>query len=311
VVQFLSNLFKTIRPKQTLKNLAILAPLVFSGYLFDLVKLVLALQALIIFTILTASVYIFNDIIDLSNDQRHPYKKNRPIASGRFPIPIAIFTSLTGFFSALILAYQLSFFFFLTLLTYLGLQILYSLWLKKLAVIDILIIASGFVLRVYAGAFAIEVHMSVWFLLCVISLALFLAAGKRRSELRILSEASSKKTRESLSVYSPELLDAYLSMFASAGWLAYALFSFFFPVPLIASKFSFLADLPLTIAGINKLMMLTIPVVIFGIMRYLRIIYEGARAESPESVLLSDKPLLATAGAWGLLVVGIIYGIGG
>jgi hypothetical protein len=117
-------------------------------------------------------------------------------------------------------------------------------------------------------------------------------------------------TRESLSFYSPELLDAYLSMFASAGWLSYALFTFFFPMPPITRIFTFFADLPLTLAGVNKLMMLTIPVVIFGIMRYLRIIYEGSKAESPESVLLSDKPILVTAFVWGLMVVGIIYGIG-
>lgn len=308
MVQFFSDFFRTIRPKQSLKNLAILAPLVFSGYLLQAEKQLLAIQALFIFTILTASVYIFNDIIDLPRDRLHPYKKNRPIARGSFPLPIALFAAFFGFFLALILGYSVNFFFFLTLLAYLFLQIFYSLWLKKIAVVDIIIIASGFVLRVYAGAFALGVHMSVWFLLCVVSLSLFLAAGKRRSELAILAKAKTK-TRESLSFYSPQLLDGYLSMFASAGWLSYALFAFFFPLPPVVKRFPFLADLPLTLAGINKWLMLTIPVVIFGIMRYLKIIHEGSRAESPENVLLKDKPLLATALIWGVMVVGIIYGV--
>lgn len=308
MVQLLSDLIKTARPKQALKNLALFAPLVFSGNLFVLGKFLIALRCTIIFTILTSSIYIFNDIIDLPRDQLHPFKKNRPIAKGSLPLPAALFVSIVGLFSALYLAYLHNFFFFLTALTYLLLQLFYSLWLKNIVVADILAIAGGFVLRVYAGAFALGVHMSVWFLLCVISLALFLAAGKRRAELAILTEAS-HKTRQSLVFYSPELLDSYLAMFANAAWLSYALFTFFFPPPPIAKRFPFWADLPLTLAGVNKWLMITIPIVIFGIMRYLRIIFEGSWAEAPEKVLLGDWPLLATILFWGIMVVGIIYGV--
>lgn len=308
MVQLLSDLIKTARPKQALKNLAILAALVFSGNLFLPGKLITALWATVIFTILTSSVYLFNDIIDLPKDRLHPFKKNRPVAKGSLPVPAALFISIIGFFLASYLAYLQGFFFFITLLIYLFLQIFYSLWLKNLVVVDILAIASGFVLRVYAGAFAIGVHMSVWFLLCVISLALFLAAGKRRAELAVLTKTAAK-TRETLVFYSPELLDSYLAMFANSAWLSYALFAFFFPPP-IAQRFSFLADLPLTLSGTNKWLMLTIPIVIFGIMRYLRIIHEGSRAESPETVLLKDWPLLTSALIWGIMVVGIIYGVG-
>ena len=214
MVQFLSNFFKTIRPKQALKNLALFAPLVFSGGLLIPEKFLTTLRGVIIFTIMTSSVYIFNDIIDLPKDRLHPYKKNRPIAKGSLPLPIALFISIIGFSTALQLAYWQGFFFFLTLFAYFILQILYSLCLKKIVIADILVIATGFVLRVYAGAFILGIHMSVWFLLCVISLALFLAAGKRRSELNIIAKSPLKlKTRETLVFYSPELLDSYLSMF--------------------------------------------------------------------------------------------------
>jgi len=310
VVQFLSNFFKTIRPKQALKNLALFAPLVFSGGLLIPEKFLTTLRGVIIFTIMTSSVYIFNDIIDLPKDRLHPYKKNRPIAKGSLPLPIALFISIIGFSTALQLAYWQGFFFFLTLFAYFILQILYSLCLKKIVIADILVIATGFVLRVYAGAFILGIHMSVWFLLCVISLALFLAAGKRRSELNIIAKSPLKlKTRETLVFYSPELLDSYLSMFANAAWLAYALFTFFYPPPALTRHFSFVTNLPLTLAGINKWLMITIPLVIFGIMRYLKIIYEGTKAESPEEVLLKDWPLLGVFFVWGIMVVGIIYGI--
>lgn len=308
MVQLLSDLIKTIRPKQALKNLALFTPLVFSGNLFVLKKFLTVSRCAIIFTILTSSIYIFNDIIDLPRDRLHPFKKKRPIAKGSFPLPAALFISIVGLFISLYFAYIHNFFFFLTTLAYLFLQLFYSLWLKNIAVVDILAIAGGFVLRVYAGAFAIAVHMSVWFLLCVISLALFLASGKRRAELAILTEAP-RKTRQTLLVYSPELLDSYLAMFANAAWLSYALFTFFFPPPPIAKRFPFWADLPLTLAGVNKWLMITIPIVIFGIMRYLRIIHQGSWAEAPEKVLLGDWPLLFTVLFWGIIVVGIIYGV--
>lgn len=180
--------------------------------------------------------------------------------------------------------------------------------LKRIVLLDILAIAGGFIIRVYAGALAINVHMNVWFLLCVISLALFLAAGKRRTELAILEQKAARH-RKTLTFYSPVLLDSYLSMFANSAWIAYALFTFFVAPPFISQRISFLTNLPLTFAGINKWLMITIPVVIFGIMRYLKVVFEGTLAESPEKVLLSDKTLLATVTLWIFLVVFILYGV--
>lgn len=259
-----------------------------------------------IFCLLTSAVYLLNDVIDIPRDKLHPVKKQRPISQGAIPVPLALFFSLVGVIAALYMSIWLSTFFFFICLLYFLLQIVYSLFLKNLTILDVLAIAGSFILRVYAGAFVINVHLSVWFLLCVVSLALFLSVGKRRAELNILAEKAGQH-RRTLALYSKELLDQYLAVFASSTWLAWSLFTFFQPPPVVR-QLHFLARFPLTLAGVNKWLMLTIPIVIYGIMRYLRIIQTGVRAESPEKVLLSDKPLLAAGVLWGVLVIGIIYG---
>lgn len=303
---FGKNLVLSARPKQWLKNIALFAALVFSGQLFEPLAFSRTLVATLIFSLLVSSVYFLNDIIDLPRDKLHPIKKQRPIAKGDLPLPLAFFFSITGILTSLYLAIWLSSFFFFTCLLYFLLQIIYSLCLKNFTIFDVLAIAGSFVLRVYAGAFVINAHLSVWFLLCVISLALFLSVGKRRAELNILAETAGQH-RRTLALYSKELLDQYLAIFASSTWLSWSLFTFFEPPPVV-HQLRFLTLFPLTLAGINKWLMITIPIVIYGIMRYLRIIQTGAKAESPEKVLLSDKPLLASAILWGLLIVGIIYG---
>jgi 4-hydroxybenzoate polyprenyltransferase len=309
MVQLLESIFQSIRPRQALKNLSLLAPLIFSGNLFVSEKFFSSFWALFVFCILTSSCYLINDIIDLPRDRLHPIKKRRPIASGRLPLPIALFMAIVGIFSAFYLSYYFNFFFFLVVLFYFLLQLFYSLVLKNIIVLDVLAVASGFILRVYAGALAINVHMNVWFLLCVISLALFLAVGKRRAELAILNNTLAGRHRKTLSFYTPDLLDSYLAMFANSAWLSYALFTFFAPPPPISQKFALYHFLPLALSGINKWLMVTIPLVIYGIMRYMTIIYQGAKAESPEKVLLADKPLLITVLSWGLMVIMILYGV--
>jgi len=309
VAKLLKELARSARPRQWLKNLALFAALVFSGNLFDFQKFIIILLATFIFTILTSSCYLLNDIADVKKDRLHPFKKFRPIAKGTLAIPLAFFIAISGIFLSLYLGVFLSFFFLLIILTYLSLQIIYSLFLKNIAVLDVLAIAASFILRVYAGAVAIGVHLSVWFLLCVISLALFLAVGKRKAEMTILNEAAPSH-RQTLALYSPSLLDNYLSMFASSAWISWALFTFFEPPPqnYFLPFFPIISRFPLTFAGINKWLMITIPIVIYGIMRYLKIIHEGGKAESPERVLLSDKPLLLSAFIWGALIILIIYG---
>lgn len=310
MVEFFINLLKTARPRQWIKNLSLSAALVFSGQLFELPSFTLTVWSIFIFSILTSSIYFMNDIIDIEKDKIHPFKRLRPIAAGKIPIPVAIFFSVIGAFVSLYLSYTTSFFFFLVCLSYFILQIIYSLYLKNRIILDVFSIAASFILRVYAGAILLNYHISIWFLLCVTSLALFMAVGKRRAELAILDKEVASSHRKTLSRYSADLLDDYLSMFSASAWLSWSLFTFFESQPVVLGSSTISALLPLTISGINKWLMITIPVVIYGIMRYLSIIYQGAKAESPERVLLSDKPLLSSVFIWGLLVIWIIYGIG-
>ncbi len=186
-------------------------------------------------------------------------------------------------------------------------QILYSIWLKNVEVVDVFIIAMGFFLRVLAGAIIINAHLSIWFLLCDISVSLFLAVGKRRAELAILTEQGSAVLhRKVMGKYTTDILDTYLSMFANSAFISWALFTFNFYEQYPTSAPSSLVLLSRTLT-INKWLMLSIPVVIFGIMRYIRIIYAGARAETPEKVILSDIPLIISVGLWGLIVIGVLY----
>ncbi len=300
-----TEIIKIARPIHWIKNLALFAALVFSGNLFVKIYFYKVFWAFIIFSLAASASYIFNDVLDAKSDRLHPIKKRRPVASGKLPVPIALVTALTLALVALYWSTTLSSLFFFLVLLYLVLQIAYSLGLKNIAIIDILIIAAGFIIRIYAGAFVIDAHLSVWFLLCVISVALFLASGKRRAELNIL-KFSTGVTRKSLSKYRRELLNSYVTMFGNAAWMSWALFTFFESPKASLSVWLLLAELSRT-TTINKLLMITIPVVIFGIMRYESLIFEG-RSEAPEKLLLTDKALVISSLLWLGLVVWILYG---
>ena len=208
----------------------------------------------------------------------------------------AIFISLYGGLNSLFLT---------VLIGYLIMQLLYSLILKNIAILDIIIIAAGFVLRVYAGAFAVDIHLSVWFLLCVISAALFLASGKRRAELNI-AEGLDFATRKSLGKYKKELLNSYVTMFGSASWMSWSLFAFFEGPKASLPFWLVLAELSRT-TTIGKLLMLTIPITIFGIMRYESLIFEG-KSETPEKLLLTDKSLIVAVSLWLIFIYWVLYG---
>lgn len=310
MVKLLFLIIKSARPIQIIKNLALFTGLIFTGWLFYPEKLFDAILGFIIFSILTSSVYIFNDILDVHSDKIHPLKKKRPIASGKLSIPIALFVALSGFMISLFLAVNLSFFFFLICLAYLSLHIFYALFLKTVPILDVLAIASGFIFRIWAGAVIINTHINIWLLLCVISFSLFLAVGKRRSELTLLKGILTSQHRQVLFSYPEKLLDLYISMFANTTWLTYALFAFLQPLVEPRGRIlTIMADLPLAFRS-RKWLMITIPVVIYGVMRYLQLIYEKNKGESPARVLISDKPLLISVILWGTMVIGIIYGLG-
>jgi decaprenyl-phosphate phosphoribosyltransferase len=298
------DLIKISRPVHWIKNLSIFAALIFSGELLTRNLVIQVFIGFLVFNLAASATYAFNDILDAKSDRLHPIKKNRPIARGSLSPVLALFFSASCAFVALAGAYFLSYLFFLLLVSYLLLQIAYSLYLKNIHIIDILIIASGFIIRVYSGAFIINAHLSVWFLLCVISIALFLASGKRRAELSIVGKAGF--TRKSLSRYSPELLNSYVTMFGNAAWMSWALFTFFESPKASVPLWLFLAELSRA-TTINKLLMITIPITIFGIMRYQALIFEG-KAETPEKLLLTDRSLVGAVSLWITIVIWVLYG---
>jgi 4-hydroxybenzoate polyprenyltransferase len=181
LIEIFISIVKVTRPRHIVKNFALFAAIIFSGLLLVPGYLNTVVWAFIAFSFATSATYIFNDIMDIKEDRIHPIKKHRPIAAKKLPVPLAIIVALFCIVIALLLASALNLIFVLTITSYLLLQFVYSLGLKNIAVLDILIIASGFILRVYGGAVVIDAHLSVWFLLCVVSVALFLASGKRRA----------------------------------------------------------------------------------------------------------------------------------
>jgi len=295
---------KVARPVHWIKNISIFAAIFLTGFLFDKNQLPQVVLAFIAFCFATSATYVLNDILDVKKDILHPVKKFRPIASGALSIPLAVLEALILAGVALFLSAEINSLFFFLVVGYLVLQFFYSLGLKNIAIIDIIVIATGFVIRVYAGAFVINAHLSVWFLLCVISVALFLASGKRRAELNLIG-GENPITRKSLGDYKRELLNSFVTMFANASWMSWALFTFYESPKATLPVWMALAELSKT-TTIDKLLMLTIPVTIFGIMRYESLIFED-RSETPEKLLLTDKSLIIAVGIWVLLVYWVLY----
>lgn len=301
--------FKSVRVTQWVKNIVVFAPILFSGFLFVPGYFGKVVWAFGLFCLLSSAIYVFNDIVDIPSDRRHPFKKNRPIASGKIPLDLAIFLFILLSGISLWLGFVTSTFFFAAMGAYFVMNILYSLWWKKVPILDVFVIAAGFVLRIYGGSFVINVHMDVWFLLTVVSASLFLAVGKRRSEMTLLSGAGieAKELRSTLIHYTPQLLDAYTSMFANATWMSYALFSFLHPSFVAEGRvLKLFAILPRTLIA-EKWLMASVPLVIYGVMRYMQLIYEKNEGESPHKIIMSDKPLLGVVVAWGVMVVAILY----
>lgn len=308
------NTLRLIRPRQWIKNVAIFAAVVFAGELFNLDILPSIILAFIIFCGLSSAIYIINDIFDVKKDRLHPFKKFRPLARGELSISYAIILATVIIAISLWAGLFVTPSFFILAVSYLLLQLAYSMFLKHIAVIDILAIAAGYILRVYAGEFASGYHISVWLLLTTISISLFLAIGKRRSELTLISkysEAQKAAVRKSLSHYSERLLDVYASIFATSTFISYSLFTFLESPKGFKISFDILLPDFLPEFLQRKWLMVTIVPVVYGLMRYLQDIYEKHEGESPDKVLISDTPLLVTVVAWIILVISILYFLGG
>jgi 4-hydroxybenzoate polyprenyltransferase len=303
-------LLKLLRPRQWIKNLALFAGITFSGQLFDIDALISVGIAFISFCFLSSSTYIINDILDIQKDRLHPFKRMRPLASGKVSHVEAIILFVVLLTAALVLASDLSGIFLLIAIVYMLLQISYSVVIKSVVIFDIFFIATGYILRVLAGGEIVDYHISVWLLLTTVSLSLFLAVGKRRSELTLLrnrTESKIAEIRKSLSHYSENLLDAYTAIFATTAIFFYTMFTFLEHPRGMRISLEFLLPEFLPYYLQRKWLMITIIPVIYGIMRYMQDIYEKSEGESPDRILLADKALLASVLTWVVMVIAIIY----
>jgi 4-hydroxybenzoate polyprenyltransferase len=292
-----------LRPNQWVKNLILFASIIFNGKLFDINYLALTTAGFVIFCAVSSASYLFNDIIDLPHDRVHPDKRKRPLAAGLIPVNVAIEVSFLLAFFGLIAAILLSPMFLFVTAIFTLLHALYSIVLKKYAVLDILGIAFSFILRAFAGEVLTGFHLPFWLFLTILFVALFVASTKRHAEL--LREGTT--ARPALFQYRENLLNFYTSMFGSAAILAYALFTFLEEPPQFNAPIrNFLYNV-LPHAIDRKWMIITIPFVIFGLMRYAQLAYEGREAEKPEKIITTDVPLIVSIAIWGLMIITILY----
>lgn len=286
----LKALFKTMRPRQWTKNGFVFFALIFDKQLFVLESFLRTLEGFALFCLLSSAIYIINDIADIESDRKHPEKRKRPLASGKLPLHIAWIAAIGLIVIVLPLGYLLNPAFAAVLLGYLVIQLAYSKWLKHLPIIDVLIIAAGFVLRVHSGVTLIEVErFSPWLYVVTTLGALYLGLGKRRAELNLLSQGAGAH-RKVLDGYTIPLLDQYVTIVSAATILAYSLYTFSAP------------NLPE-----NNSMMLTIPFMVYIIFRYLYLIQVTHSAGAPDEVLLTDTPIQIALALFGITVLVIFY----
>ncbi len=288
----LRSAVRLLRPTQWVKNLFLVAPLIFSRHLFDGRYAWRVMLALVIFSVVSSVVYIVNDIADRDADRLHPVERLRPIAAGELPAWQALLVAVV------LLAVAGSFWtwldarFWSTVILYLGLNIAYSVWLKRVILVDVFIIAAGFMLRVLAGVFAIDVSISPWLVLCTLFVSVFLAVSKRRAELLLNDGATSAGSRPVLREYDREVVDQMMTVAASGMAISYALYT--------------VADRTVKIFGTENLIFTTV-FVLFGIFRYLFLIRQKKTDDNPMHVLISDVPLMLNILAWFAACVAIIY----
>lgn len=277
-----------IRPEQWTKNLLIFAALLFSNNIPP-VMIYKTVAGFILFCFVSSCVYIFNDFIDREIDRNHPEKKHRPIASGALNAYFALTFSTILISACIVASFVLNPTFGLLILAYFIMNIAYSLWLKQVVIIDVMVIAIGFVFRALGGGILIEVSFTPWFLLCIFLLSLFLGLSKRKSELLLLRNAICTH-RKVLEQYSEELLNQLISITTTATILCYSLFTF--------------------TSGHSIYLMGTIPLAIYGIFRYLYLIHVEESGDKPEKILIEDKHILGTVLIFSIYVVVVIKHFG-
>lgn len=286
----IKGLIRTMRPKQWTKNSFVFAALVFDQKLFVPLLFVKTTVAFILLCLISSTVYLINDLVDIEKDRQHPRKRLRPLPSGQLKPWVAVVAAIAIPAICLPLAFLLDLSFGLIVTTYLLVMIAYSFWLKNVVIVDVLTIAAGFVLRVAAGIPMVHVvRFSPWLYVCTTLLALFIGFGKRRHELSLL-QANANNHRSVLNDYNQTFLDEMMGVVTASTVMAYSLYTF-------------------SAEGLppNHAMMLTIPFVLYGIFRYLYLVHVREEGGAPEEIILRDKPLLADVLLWGLAVIAILY----
>jgi 4-hydroxybenzoate polyprenyltransferase len=284
-------LLASLRPEQWTKNLLVLAGVVFGGRLLEPSAVAIAMVAFVVFCALSGAVYLFNDVADREADQRHPLKRERPIASGQLAVTTAVAAGVGLGAIGAVMAFSIGTTFGIVAVTYLASLVLYSLALKHVVIVDVLMIAGGFVLRAVGGAVAVDVPIGHWLLVCTTLLALFLALSKRRHELVLLADGATDH-RRILEEYSPYLLDQMIGVVTSSTLIAYTVYA---TSPDTASRL-----------GTGQLG-LTIPFVLYGIFRYLYLVHQKRGGGSPAAMLLTDRPLLGCVALWAVSVIVLLY----
>jgi len=286
----LNALLKTMRPRQWTKNVFIFAALVFDKQLFIFDSFLRTLAGFALFCLISSCVYIFNDISDVEADRKHPEKKNRPIASGKLPVNVAWVAGIALVIFTLGVSFFLATGFEAVLITYFVLNIAYTKWLKHISIVDVFVLAAGFVLRVHAGVTLIQVErFSPWLYVVMTLLSLFLGFGKRRAELSLLAKGAGSH-RKVLEGYTLPLLDQYIMIVSATFIIAYSLYTFSAP------------NVPK-----DNSMMFTIPFVVYTIFRYLHLIHVEEAGGSPEEILLTDRPFQIAMVLWALSVIAVFY----
>lgn len=295
--------FKLLRVNQWIKNFVVFTPIIFNGQLLNQNLFFKSLATFSIFCLFSSISYVINDIIDYPYDKKHPQKKYRPIAAGLISIPQATFLTFIITMLAIVFSLTLSLNLFFLGVIFLLLHFFYSLTLKRLPLVDIFTISFSFMLRSFAGEVITGYHIPIWLLLTIFFGSLFMASVKRQAELKI----SGGKTRIVLYQYNKHFLDFLTYTFSTATIIAYSTYTYGEKIPHVKTLFGKLTQKFFPSWEARKWLMITIPLVVFGIARYAQLFYEKTQGEQPEKIITTDIALLTTIFLWGLTIILLIY----
>lgn len=288
----LTQSVRLIRPKQWIKNGFVFAPLIFARELFNPALFLLALRAFLGFCCIASAVYIINDFADLESDRAHPEKKHRPLAAGTIRVSHAFIILVLLLIAATAIVAGMEGRFLVLLGTYFGVNLAYSWKLRDVFLLDVFIIAAGFMLRVLGGAYAIGVSVSSWLVLCSLFISLFLGFAKRRGELVSWQESGAAAKRKTLLLYRLDFIDQLLTIAAAGTVISYALYT--------------VAPRTIEIFGTDRLIYTTI-FVMYGVFRYMYLVHTSSAVENPTGAVTSDVPIIVNAFLWIATCVLLIY----